>query len=69
MAYAHRTEHAALGRHDDGLWAGLSARLARYRNYRRTLNELAALSDRDLTDMGIHRSNIQDIAREASSRG
>jgi uncharacterized protein YjiS (DUF1127 family) len=51
-----------------GLWSGLSAWIAQYRSYRRTLNELSALSDRDLTDMGLHRSNIPDVAREAAYR-
>jgi uncharacterized protein YjiS (DUF1127 family) len=34
--------------------------------YNRTLNELNALSDRDLMDLGMSRSNISAIAREAA---
>lgn len=70
MAYTHHTDRihggdsALLG----GLWANLSARLAQYRTYRRTLNELAALSDRDLADVGLHRSMIHDVARDAAER-
>ncbi len=30
--------------------------------YRRTLNEMRALSDRDLADIGICRADIEDIA-------
>lgn len=46
--------------------SGLAGRIARYRLYRRTLNELSALSDRDLADLGIHRSQISEIARQAA---
>ncbi|QFT59804.1 hypothetical protein FIU94_13305 [Sulfitobacter sp. THAF37] len=34
--------------------------------YRRTFNELAALGDRDLADIGIHRSHIRRAARETA---
>ena len=36
--------------------------------YRRVYDELAALSDRDLTDLGIHRSDIAGVARAATRR-
>jgi uncharacterized protein YjiS (DUF1127 family) len=36
--------------------------------YTRTIEELSALSDRDLADLGIARISIQDIAREAARR-
>ncbi len=34
--------------------------------YRETLNELRALSDRDLSDLGLSRANIRYVAREAA---
>lgn len=34
----------------------------RYRTARRTLNELSQLSDRDLADIGISRSDIRAVA-------
>lgn len=34
--------------------------------YNRTYAELNRLSGRDLADLGIHRSNIESIAREAA---
>ena len=40
--------------------------LARRKVYRATLSELSALSDRDLKDLGIPRSNINRIAMEAA---
>jgi len=37
----------------------------RHRTYRRTLEELRMLTDRDLADLGIARANLPDLAREA----
>lgn len=34
--------------------------------YRRTLEELSAMSDRDLADINLSRVQIEDIAREAA---
>jgi uncharacterized protein YjiS (DUF1127 family) len=34
--------------------------------YRQTLGELTQLSDRDLADLGLHRSQIAAVAREAA---
>ena len=38
-----------------------------WRKYRQTYNELMSLSGRDLADVGIHRSDIRQIARRAAS--
>lgn len=40
--------------------------LAQYRAYRTTLNELEALSSRELADLGLARANIRDVARSAA---
>lgn len=40
--------------------------LAKRKVYRATLSELSALSDRDLNDLGISRSNIKRLALEAA---
>ena len=40
--------------------------VARRALYNQTLSELSSLTDRDLTDLGLSRSSIADIAREAS---
>ena len=40
--------------------------MGRRRTYARTLHELSALSDRDLTDLGLSRANIHQVAREAA---
>jgi uncharacterized protein YjiS (DUF1127 family) len=44
----------------------LRARIASRQIYNRTFSELNALTNRDLADMGIHRSDIERIARVAS---
>ncbi len=38
---------------------------AQRRMYRKTINELSSLSDRELNDLGLCRSMIQDVARNA----
>lgn len=40
---------------------------ARYVVYNRTRNELGALSDRELADLGIYRGDIRRIAKEAAA--
>ncbi|SDF19973.1 DUF1127 domain-containing protein [Limimaricola pyoseonensis] len=42
------------------------AALERNRVYRQTQRELSLLSDRDLADLGLHRSQINQIAAEAA---
>ncbi len=39
---------------------------AKHRKYRETKNELAALTDRELQDLGISRGQIHEVAREAA---
>ena len=39
------------------------------RVYQQTLDELGRLTERDLEDLGIHRDNIRDIARDAAYGG
>jgi len=55
--------------HAEGALAGLRARLARHRKYRQTVAELAALSERELSDLGLSRADIRRVAREAATRG
>ena len=37
-----------------------------WRNYRRTVNELSSLSNRELSDIGINRADIRNVARRTS---
>ncbi|WP_439871791.1 DUF1127 domain-containing protein [Rhizobium leguminosarum] len=39
-----------------------------WRKYRQTVTELGRMTDRELHDLGIDRSDIHRVAREASSR-
>ncbi|TNC74952.1 DUF1127 domain-containing protein [Rubellimicrobium roseum] len=48
------------------LRASLGQRVAQYRAYRQTLSELGQLTDRELADLGLHRSQITEIATEAA---
>lgn len=57
---------ATLGHRIKGLRASLADHLAKRGMYRATMNELSALDDRDLNDLGINRSMIKSIATEAA---
>ena len=43
----------------------INTRIKRWNRYTQTVNELNALSNRDLADLGIARGDIQRIAKEA----
>lgn len=48
------------------LWlTALFNRLIQWWNYRRTLRELSVLTDRDLQDLGLKRSQINAAARQS----
>jgi uncharacterized protein YjiS (DUF1127 family) len=68
MAYVtHPTralESSWLGQRLVNRWPEIGERLARYRQYRTTVDELSHLSDRELADFGMDRGNIHAIARE-----
>ncbi|WP_425045737.1 DUF1127 domain-containing protein [Primorskyibacter sp. S87] len=44
----------------------LNNRFACYRVYRKTYNELFALSNRELADLGLHRSSLRRVAYQAA---
>lgn len=48
------------------LIAVISRAFKRWKEYRTTVYELNRLTDRDLTDLGIHRCDIEFIARKHS---
>lgn len=70
-------EHAvSQGRRDGGIIAGIrnffsaaADMIERRRTFERVYGELSSLSDRELSDIGISRSQIVDIAWEASGVG
>jgi len=52
-----------------GLFGGISRRYAQYRTYRTTLDELEALSNRELADLGISRTMLRAVAYQAAYEG
>lgn len=48
-----------------GFWARLGKALADFRLYRTTLDELNALSDRELADLGLSRLAIREVAYQS----
>ncbi|KIC07892.1 hypothetical protein RA19_22515 [Leisingera sp. ANG-M1] len=49
-----------------GLLDALLVKFVRYRLYRQTVNELSALSGRELADLGLNRSEIKRVAYQAA---
>lgn len=47
-----------------GLFAKLAKRFADYRMFQRSIAELSNLSDRELSDLGLHRGMIRATAHE-----
>ncbi len=70
MTYSTHTDRALGGasfwQRLSDLRAELAERRAQDRAYRKTVNELSAMSARDLTDIGIHPADIDRIARKAA---
>lgn len=68
MADLNATRIAPLGLGDRVVAVVASIRDAVRRRavYRQTLRELNALTERDLSDLGLHKSMIHHVAREAA---
>lgn len=68
MAYvnATRTHSPSVMDRFAALTQNFRAAMARRRIYTETVSELRALSDRELSDLGIARATIHDIAQEAA---
>lgn len=75
MSFAHIDQHeagntqSALGALAGRIGAALHElqdMIGRYRVFRQTYDELSALSDRQLADLGLHRSMITRIAMDAA---
>ena len=64
----NRTATVSLADRFAAFAANVSAAYAQRKLYRTTLHELDALTNRELADLGIHRSMIKSIALEASAQ-
>jgi uncharacterized protein YjiS (DUF1127 family) len=60
--------HSEIAARGSSLLQRAIAWLGEQQRYRRTLNELSALADRELEDIGLTRSDIDEVARR-SARG
>ncbi|OSP54931.1 DUF1127 domain-containing protein [Pseudoruegeria sp. SK021] len=52
-----------------GLLSNIKERRSRVAAYNKTVNELNSFSNRELTDIGIHRTDIAEIARRHAFEG
>ena len=68
MATVNSTRVSSFGVADrfSALVASVKVNLAQRRVYARTLNELNALTDRELMDLGIARGMISEISHQAA---
>jgi uncharacterized protein YjiS (DUF1127 family) len=67
MAFANtRASHVTLADRIVALTETLKTRLENRRVYKTTLNELSALSNRELSDLSITRGEIRNLALEAA---
>lgn len=70
MAFAHDTHRtldgASLLTRLGEFRTEMALRLAQYRLYRATVNELSSLTDRELSDLGLCAADIQSVARQAA---
>ena len=69
MAYANTSGAATFGLRDriSAIVRAWNEGAPRRRVYRQTIDELSELSDRDLADLGIHRSMINRVALQAAN--
>jgi len=70
MAFVNTTQTAHLpvfARIRAGL-GGIATRYKQHRMYRETLEGLSALTNRELADLGLNRSELRYVARQASRR-
>ncbi len=65
MAHAINLNAYANFAEQPGIFARLRKAFADYRAYLATYDELNALSDHELADIGLSRLNVRDVAREA----
>lgn len=68
MAYVNTTSAPTILDRTRGAAAFMLARYRKHQLYRETFNGLSALTNRELTDLGLQRSDLRRVAAEASQR-
>lgn len=70
MAYMNTTQTtgSTLGFRVAAIFNTVATRLKQRRLYRETFNGLNALTNRELADLGLHRSELHSIALESSRK-
>jgi uncharacterized protein YjiS (DUF1127 family) len=67
---AATTPRSSVGEANLGLLGGIVMRLSSWvgerRRYRQTMNELSALTDRELDDIGMTRGDIESVAQRCA---
>ncbi|MDO6590250.1 DUF1127 domain-containing protein [Loktanella sp. D2R18] len=68
MAYQVQTQFAgaSFGARFNAFRSEIAQKIAAHKVYTSTVNELQSLSNRDLADLGVSRSDIKRIALEAA---
>ena len=68
MAYVNNSRAATFGLGDRfaAFVANIKVKAAKRRIYEKTVRELNMLTDRELSDLGISRLSIEDVARVAA---
>ncbi|MCK0119424.1 MAG: DUF1127 domain-containing protein [Yoonia sp.] len=64
----NRTATVTLADRATALFANISEAYAQRKLYKTTYNELQSLTNRELADLGIHRSMIKRIALDAAQK-
>ncbi|KIN64573.1 hypothetical protein Z946_3465 [Sulfitobacter noctilucicola] len=68
MAYLNTSaaQGSTFGFRAAAIFQNIATRIRQRRIYNETFDGLSALSNRDLADLGLHRCNLRQIARESA---
>lgn len=68
MAYTNTAQNTSFFARVGSSFDALATRYKQYRLYRETVDGLSALSNRELADLGLSRSDIKRVAIESARR-
>jgi uncharacterized protein YjiS (DUF1127 family) len=61
-----RSGHPKVKKKEDTMFKTLATKLHAWRRFRESVRELSRLSDRELNDLGIGRSDIEEVVRQGA---